>query len=185
MAARGGKCVRQREEAAMEAYEVTQKLLSFGPAYVVRRTDAGAAATGGAKADGSLTIQGKLLTTSPRLTLLDGDGRSEIASMRGNFAKTKFDCFDATKVLIATLAFPLFAIKKGFTITCAGKTYKADGGFRGGEFTCKSDAGDVVLTIRKQLSIRETFAVTSHGVLPRDVALMAAVAIDQKFFQDD
>jgi hypothetical protein len=41
------------------------------------------------------------------------------------------------------------------------------------------------MVIAKQLALRDKFAVTTSGVLPRDVALLTAVAIDQKFFQDN
>jgi uncharacterized protein YxjI len=166
----------------METYELTQKVLSFGPAYEARRTD---------RAEPPIAIKGKILTVSPRLSMLGGESGGEVASLAGNFSKTKFDCFDAQKNCIATLRFPLFAIKKGFTIDVsasaggAARQYKADGGFLGGAFECKNAAGEVVMRIAKQLSIREKFEVTTTGELPRDVALMAAVAIDQKFFRDD
>ena len=161
----------------METYEVTRKLLSLGPAYFVERTDAPSPSP-------LVTIKGKVLAMSPKLTMLDRDGRAELASMRGNFAQTKFECFDGHNSRVATLSFPLFAIKKGFTIAVGDASYKVDGGFLGGEFSCAGPDGVVVLAIRKQLAIRDKFAVSTNGALPRDVALLAAVAIDQKFFQE-
>ena len=132
-----------------------------------------------------MTIKGKVLSATPKLTAISGAEGPEVASMAGNFMKTKFECFDAQKKLLGTLAFPMFAFKKGFTITVGDKEYKADGGFFGGEFKCTDAQGNVVMVIAKQLSLRDKFAVSTDGTLPRDVAIMSAIAIDQKFFQEE
>jgi uncharacterized protein YxjI len=157
----------------METYEVVQKILSFGPQYEVRAADS---------PEVLMTIQGKVLSMTPKLTMRDGE--REVATMQGNFMKTKFECFDAEKQPLGTLAFPLIALKKGFTLTVGDATIQADGGFLGGEFECKDANGHTVMKITKQLSLRDKFAVQTSGAVPRDVALLAAVAIDQKFFQD-
>jgi uncharacterized protein YxjI len=160
----------------METYEVTQKLLSFGPQYEVRADH---------QPDVIMTIKGKLLSATPKLTMVQGTEGAEVAAMNGNFLKTKFECYDANKQLLGVLAFPMFAFKKGFTLTVGDKEFKADGGFLGGEFKCVDAHGQTVMVIAKQLSLKDKFAVQSTGALPRDVALLAAVAIDQRFFQED
>ncbi len=160
----------------METYEVTQKLLSFGPQYEV---------TAQGSSEVLATVKGKVLTATPKLNMVQGKEGPEVASMAGNFMKTKFECFDANKQALGVLAFPMFAFKKGFTLTVGANEYKADGGFFGGEFKCSDAQGNVVLVIAKQLALRDKFAVTTNGVLPRDVALLAAIAIDQKFFSDE
>jgi uncharacterized protein YxjI len=160
----------------METFEVTQKLLSFGPQYEV--TSQGSSAV-------LATVKGKILTASPKLTMFEGSSETEIAFMSANFMKTKFECFDAKKQATGVLAFPMFAFKKGFALTVGGVEYKADGGFFGGEFKCSDPQGNVVFVIAKQLALRDKFAVTTTGVVPRDVALLAAIAIDQKFFTDE
>jgi uncharacterized protein YxjI len=160
----------------METYEVTRKLFSFGPQYEI---------TVHGSNDVVSTVKGKVLTATPKLTMAQGTQGAEVASMHGNFMKTKFECFDDKKQLTGTLAFPMFAFKKGFTLTVGHNEYKADGGFFGGEFKCSDARGNVVLVIAKQLALRDKFAVTTSGVLPRDVALLAAVAIDQKFFTEE
>ena len=157
----------------METYEVVQKILSLGPQYEVRASD---------RPEVLMTIQGKVLSTSPKLTMKEGE--REIATMQGNFMKTKFECFDADKQPLGTLAFPLIALKRGFTLTVGDAKLEADGGFLGGEIECTNDKGETVIKITKQLALRDKFAVQTTGAVPRDVALLAAVAIDQKFFQD-
>ena len=161
----------------METFELTQKLLSFGPQYEVRDPMRG---TG----DVVLTIKGKVLSATPQLTMVQGQDGPPAASMKGNFMKTKFECFDAHQEPLGTLAFPMIALKKGFTIRAGGQEFKADGGFLGGEFKCTDQSGNVVMTIAKQLSLRDKFAIKTSGALPRELALLAAVAIDQRFFQD-
>jgi uncharacterized protein YxjI len=86
---------------------------------------------------------------------------------------------------VATLTFPLIALKQSFTLIVDGQEYKASGGFLGGEFKCVDAQGQTVMVITKQLSLRDKFAVNTTGALPRDVALLAAVAVDQKLFQDN
>jgi uncharacterized protein YxjI len=161
----------------METFELTQKLLSFGPQYEVRDPMQ-------AGQDVLVTIKGKVLSATPQLTMVQGSEGPTAASMKGNFLKTKFECFDAQNQPLGTLAFPMIQFKKGFTISSAGHEFKADGGFSGGEFKCTDASGNVVMTIAKQLSLRDKFAITTTGALPRELALLAAVAIDQRFFQD-
>ena len=163
----------------MQKYELTQKILSWGPSYEVKDAMAAAGAD-----DVMVTIKGKLLSATTQLTMVQGTDGAPAASMKGNFMKTKFECFGAGNESLGVLAFPMLALKKGFTITTSGHQYKADGGFLGGEFKCTDPAGNVVLTIEKQLSLRDKFAITTTGELPRELALLAAVAIDQRFFQD-
>ena len=161
----------------MESYELTQKILSWGPSYEVKNP----LLPGD---DVLVTIKGKLLSASPKLTMVEGTDGAPAASMKGNFMKTKFECFDAGEKPIGTLSFPMLAFKKGFTLAANGQEYKADGGFLGGEFKCTDAGGNVVMTIAKQLSLRDKFAITTTGALPRELALLAAVAIDQRFFQE-
>lgn len=156
----------------MQIYEVTQKILSLGPSYEVRA--AGEPAPIG-------TVNGKLLALTPKLTLLDAGGR-EIAQMTANFTRTKFTVSGACD---AVLSFPLIALKKGFSLSVGPREYKADGGFFGGAFQVKDAAGNLAFEINKQLSLRDRFQVLVHADdLPPPVVMMAAVAIDQKYFQE-
>lgn len=160
----------------MQTFEVTQKILSFGPTYEVRT----------AGEDPPLaTVRGKIVTLSPKLTMVEGAEGLPLAELTANFMKTKFVMKGPGGAEIATLTFPLIALKKSFTLTVGGAEYKAEGGIFGGEFKCVDAQGNAVMVIAKQLSLRDKFAVSTNGVLPRDVALLAAVAIDQKLFQDD
>lgn len=160
----------------MNHYEVTQKILSLGPTYEIRDISA---------PDVLATVRGKLLTMSPKLTMVAGDAGAPMAELTANFLKTKFVMKDAGGAEIATLTFPLIALKQSFTLNVGGQEYKASGGFLGGEFKCVDAQGQTVMVIAKQLSLRDKFAVMTTEALPREVALLAAVAIDQKLFQDN
>jgi uncharacterized protein YxjI len=159
----------------MQTFELTQRLLSIGPTYEV---------TALGQADVLTTIRGKLLTLSPKLTMVEGAAGATVAELTANVFKTKFVMKDASGKEVATLSFPLIQLKKSFVLSAGGQDYKAEGGFLGGEFKCVDAQSNTVMVIAKQASLRDKFAVSTNGALPRDVALLAAVAIDQKLFQD-
>jgi len=159
----------------MQTFEITQKVLSFGPTYQVRAQTS---------EDVLMTIKGKLLSASPKLTMVEGGEGAEMASMTGNFVKTKFTMHDTQQREIGLLSFPLMSLKKSFSLKVGDHEYKAEGGFFGGTFKCTDPAGQTVLEISKQASLRDKFAVTVNDPIPAEVALMAAVAIDQRFFED-
>jgi uncharacterized protein YxjI len=163
----------------MQTFELTQKILSLGPSYEVRPGDPGT------QADVAVTIRGKLFSATPQLAMVQGTDGPQQGLMKGNFTRTKFECFDQNAQLVGSLAFPLLALKKSFTLKAGDKEYKADGGWLGGEFTCKDDKGETVLVIKKELSLRDKFSIQASDDLPAQLALLAAVAIDQRFFQDE
>jgi hypothetical protein len=102
--------------------------------------------------------------------------------MRGDVSRSDFECFDGKDQPLATLSFPIAGMKRRFTLTIGGADHTAEGGFLGGAFTCKSASGETVLIIKKQIALRDKFKVDS--TLPREVALFAAVAVDQKYFEE-
>ncbi len=160
----------------MEKFEVTQRLLTMGQVYEVRAGGGG---------DVVATIRGKVLAATPKLTMVEGSDGEEIAYLSGNFMKTKYECAGPDRRTLATLAFPMLALKRRFVLSVGDKQYKADGGFLGGDFRCTNDVGEAVLVIAKKIALRDSFAVSTAGAFPRDVALLCAVAIDQRFFGDD
>src|SRR5262249_36192973 len=128
--------------ATMQTYEVTQKILSFGPTYEVRAPNS---------PEVLATVKGKIISVSPKLTMIQGSQGPEIASMKANFAKTKFTMTSADGSESAVLTFPLIALKKSFVLTVGGQDYKADGGFMATGFKCNDPSGQLVLEITKQL----------------------------------
>ena len=158
----------------METYEVTQKILSFGPTYQVRRPGSD---------EVLVTVKGKLLSMTPQLNMVEGTEGREVASMKANFLKTKFVITGPNKEEVGTLAFPLVALKKSFVLTLGRREFKADGGILAGKFTANGASGPV-LEIAKELSLKDKFRVNVAEEIPREVALLAAVAIDQKFFEE-
>jgi uncharacterized protein YxjI len=158
----------------MDRYELVQKVFRLGPAYEVR-----------AKGERALlfTVKGSMIWAKPKLEMR-GEKDELVATLRGNVLKTKFEVRDGEGRTLAKLSFPLFGLKKGFALEAGAVRLEARGGFVGGDFTCKSDAGDVVLAIKKKISLKDRFAIESSGAVPREVAVLAAVAVDQKFFAE-
>ena len=81
----------------METFELTQKILAIGNTYEVRQET---------RDDVMVTIRGKILSMTPSLTMKEKDDGPATASMKGNFLRTKFECFGADGKLIGTLTFP-------------------------------------------------------------------------------
>ena len=78
----------------------------------------------------------------------------------------------------------MIALKKTFTLKSGDKEYQADGGYLAGEFVCKDEQGAVVMKITKELALRDKFRIEADETIPAPLALLAAVAIDQRFFQE-
>jgi uncharacterized protein YxjI len=161
----------------MQTFELTQKILSVGPTYEVRPVESTAS-------DPLLTIRGKLFSATPSLSIAEGSDGPVVGSMKGNFTRTKFECTEGDRVL-GSIAFPMLALRKSFTLKANAKEYHADGGYLAGEFVCKDgDTGEVVMTIKKELSLRDKFRIEASETIPAPLALLAAVAVDQRFFQE-
>ena len=159
----------------MQTYELTQKILAVGPAYEVRTEPDGPQL---------LTIRGKLFSAVPSLSISSGEDGPVTGTMKGNFTRTKFECIDDGDRLIGSLQFPMIALRKSFTLRAGDKEYQADGGIFAGEFVCKDAEGAVVMKISKQASLRDKFRIEADESIPQPLALLAAVAIDQRFFQE-
>jgi uncharacterized protein YxjI len=158
----------------MDRYELVQKLLSLGPSYEVRAAG---------DRDVLFTVKGSLLWAKPKLEMQDGDGKV-VATLRGNVVKTRFEIEDEGGRTLAKLSFPLFGLRKGFAMEAGADKFEAQGGFVSGDFACKGESGDVVLSIKKKVSIRDKFAIETSGAVAREVAVLAAVAVDQKFYAE-
>lgn len=161
----------------MHTYELTQKILAWGPTYEVRNTQS-------ADVEPLCTIKGKLFSATPSLSINQGLEGPPVGAMKGNFARTKFECRGADDTLLGSVQFPLLALKKSFTLKTGDQEYQADGGYLAGEFVCKDAAGNVVLKITKELSLRDKFRIETNQAIPTPLALLAAVAVDQRFFQE-
>lgn len=159
----------------MQAYEVSQKILSIGATYEVRQSGADQILN---------TVKGKVLSATPKLTMVDGKDGAEVAKIKGNFLKTKFQISDASGNTVGTLTFPLIALKKSFTLDLNGKQYKAQGGLTGRAFSCADSDGKTVFEISKELAFKDKFAVSVDDGIDKNAAFLAAVAVDQKFFED-
>lgn len=157
----------------MEAYEVTQAMLSVGTVYHVRRPR---------QEELLYSVKGVLMSPTPKFHLVEGEAGKELGQLVGNFIKTKYEIQSEGKTL-ATLTFPAVAFKKTLTIEIGETEYQADGGVFKGVFQCKDKDGGVALEIAKELSLRDTFAVKTAESIPLQVGLLAAVAIHSRFYE--
>ena len=157
----------------MESYEVTQVLLTVGTVYQVRkpRTE-----------EAIFTVRGELMSTTPKFHLVEGDQGKLRADLTANFIKTRYEIQAEGKVL-GNLVFPAVAFKKTLTLTVGADEYLADGGVFKGVFQCKKADGSIVLEIKKELSFRDTFLVSTTDALPLEVGLLSAVAIHSRFYE--
>ena len=160
----------------MQSFEITQKVLAIGPTYQVRAP---------ASNDVLMTVRGKVLTATPKLMMVRGAEGSTVAQMNGNFFKTRFQIFGSDQKEIGSLEFPLIQLKKSFTLKVGAAEYKADGGLLGRGFKVTDAQGETVLEIQKQLALKDKFSVLANDQIPPEVALLAAVAVDQKFFGNE
>ncbi len=160
----------------MDSYEVSQKILSIGATYQVRAAG---------DSDVLYTVKGKVIAVTPKLTMVQGDKGDEVAVVTGNFFKTTFTIKGADGSTMGVLSFPLIMLKKSFTLSVGGQQYKASGGLLGRAFSCEDSSGTTVFEVKKELALKDKFAVNCSDALPREVAFLATVAIDQKFFEDD
>ena len=158
----------------MQTYTVTQKIISIGATYQIRS---------GESKDVLMTVKGKILTFTPKLEMKKGTEGEIINRLKGNFTKTKFSMEDMNANEIANIQFPYIAFKKRFSLTIGDKTYNAQGSFTAWHFNCTDDTGKEVFSISKDFSFRDKFTVNIDESMPKEIILLTAIAVDQKFFQ--
>jgi hypothetical protein len=156
----------------MNTFEVTRKIISLGPQYDVVGAD-------GTRA----LVRGKIIAVTPKLTMTAAGDGPELAVLTGNFLKTKFECTVGGQVL-ASLAFKMISIKKSFTLTFGGQDLKVEGDIMAFDFHLRDAQGVTLMSLSKQLSLRDKFLVTVQDRMPWQVAVLSAVAVDQKYFSD-
>jgi uncharacterized protein YxjI len=158
----------------MKTFTVTQKILSLGATYLV---------TPEGTKDPVYVIKGKILTMSPKLEMRKNDQGEILKTMKGNFIGTKFTIFDKSGSEDGLIQFPFFSIIAKFTLTSGTASYAAKGGFMARNFECKDQEGKVKFTISKEWAFRDKFTVSLEEPIAETTAILAAVAIDQRFFQ--
>jgi uncharacterized protein YxjI len=158
----------------METYEVSQVVMTVGSTYHVRIPPSD---------EVLMTIKGSLMSPTPKFSMVQGSEGAELASLTGNFIKTKFQIKGPQKEELGALLFPAIAFKKTLVLTVGGKGYTADGGIMGGTFRCIDNEGVVALEIKHPTALQDKFEVTIKGEISLDVGLLAAVAIHSRFFE--
>jgi uncharacterized protein YxjI len=160
----------------METFEVTQAVMTVGSTYQVSSPGATAVL---------MTVKGSLMSPTPKFQLVSGDDGPELATLTGNFIKTKFQVKGADSQELGNLSFPAIAFKKTLVLTVGGRGFTADGGLMGGAFRCIDNDGKVGLEISygKAEAFRDRFTVTIHDNVSKEVAILSSVAIHSRFFE--
>jgi uncharacterized protein YxjI len=159
----------------METFEVTQVVMTVGSTYQVR-------SPGSEKV--VLTVKGTLMSATPKFQLVTGDDGPELATLTGNFIKTKFHLKAADKSELGSLLFPAIAFKKTLVLTVGARGFTADGGLMGNVFRCVDNDGKVGIEISKKTeTFRDRFTVAVHDGIPKEVGILASVAIHSRFFE--
>ena len=158
----------------METFEVTQVIMTVGSTYQVRVPS---------EEKVVMTVKGSLMSPTPKFSLVVGDDGVELAMLLGNFIKTKFHMTGADKQELGSLSFPAIAFKKTLVLTVGGRGFTADGELMGGIFRCVDNDGQVAIEIETKGNFRDRFQVTAHDGIPKEVGILAAVAIHSRFFE--
>jgi uncharacterized protein YxjI len=156
----------------MATFEITQRLMAVASQYDVKV---------GTEAEPSLRVQGTFLTSTPNLTLFDGE--KAVATLKGNMMKTKF-IVAAEGAEKAVVNFPTVSLRKTMTLTFGGRGYHAtSGGVSTEIFQCADNDGNVALELRKEVGWRDRFKVECKDDLPREIAILTAVAIHSRYYE--
>lgn len=159
----------------MKSFTIVQKLLSMGATYIVKEGETQV-----------YTVKGKIFSFTPKLEMFkEADTKGNIINtLKGNFFKTQFEILDSTEASMGVIKFPFFAFIKKFTLSMNGRDYSAKGGFTATNFTCADEAGATKFTITKDFAFRDKFSVTiDDSSMDTATAILAAISIDQRFFQ--
>ncbi|MBN2351669.1 MAG: hypothetical protein JXD23_03795 [Spirochaetales bacterium] len=160
----------------MKTYIVTQKILALSATYLVRETKDGPVL---------FTVKGKIFTFSPYLEMMKGADGEKTHVLKGNFFKTKFFISTPDGGAVGDIQFPFFAFVKSFVMNLGGRQYKAKGGLFAWSFAAVDASGKETFTIHKEFAFRDKFTVSLEERLPMEPVVLAAIAIDQRFFQNN
>ncbi len=156
----------------MSLFEITQRVMTIASEYEVKV---------GTDKEPSLVVKGTFLSTTPNLTLYEKD--TVVATLNGNMMKTKFVIASGGEEK-AVVNFPAVSLRKTMTLTFAGRGYHAvSGGVSTEIFQCADNEGKVVLELKKEVSLRDRFKVDAREDLPREVAILTAVAIHSRYYE--
>lgn len=157
----------------MKQFKVVQKILAIGATYEIFE---------GGETSPKMVVKGKIITIKPKLEVVQ-DG-SVVATMTGNILGTRYDIVDASGVAQGSIKYPFFAFLKSFKLIVGEKEYVAKGGLIGRKFSCEDTDGTIMVGVAKELSFKDKFEVSVNESLPEIVGVLAAVSIDQRFFQN-
>ncbi len=159
--------------------EVTQRLVTVSAQYDV--------SVEGEQPSPLFTVRGEFMTTTPTLQLFDKEGK-QLATLKGNVLKTKFQIKSDKGEDLASLNFSAISFRKTFTMTVGTKGYHANAGVVGvvkDIFECKDNAGNIAVVVSKEPGIRDRFKIDlrEERDVPVEVAVLASVALHSRFYE--
>ena len=159
--------------------EVTQRLVTVSAQYDV--------SVEGEQPSPLYTVRGEFMTTTPTLQLFDKEGK-QVATLKGNVLKTKFQIKSDKGEDLASLNFSAISFRKTFTMTVGTKGYHANAGVVGvvkDIFECKDNAGNIAVVVSKEPGIRDRFKIDlrEERDVPVEVAVLASVALHSRFYE--
>ncbi|WP_394841338.1 hypothetical protein LZC95_30235 [Pendulispora brunnea] len=157
----------------MSQFVVTQRFMALATNYDVTQPGSN---------EVLMTVKGALMRFFPSFSLVEETGAS-LATLRGNFTKTRFRIRAANGHVLASLHFPAVAVEKKLSLYIGDTEYTANAGMFRGVFQCKDASGSTVLEIFKVRSMRDRFSVVTKDGIDCEVGLLAAVAIHSRFFE--
>ncbi|MBN2738442.1 MAG: hypothetical protein JXR70_15790 [Spirochaetales bacterium] len=160
----------------MKTFKITQKTFELNDDYIISQSK---------NAEIAYVIKGKF-AFPPEWEMREGLGQGlAFKKVTSNLLKTRFKVFDNEKKAVALIEFPLMSLIKHFTLYMGNKKYNAQGGFSAWDFQCRDQEGREVFTVSKENTLSDRFTVDIQEQMPEDIALITAVAIDQKYFSQE
>ncbi len=159
---------------AMQSFTITQKILAIGDTYEVRPTGSDEIYN---------MVKGKVMTLKPRLEMRQGMDGDVTHTLTGNFWKTDFSIIDSGGTEVGLVKYPFVAFFQRFVLITGGRTYNAKGGISAWQFSCTDESGTAVLEISKEFAFRDRFTVQVDDSIQKEVAILTAISVDQRFFQ--
>jgi hypothetical protein len=159
----------------MQSFKITQKILAIGGTYEVRQSDSD---------EICYLVKGKIFSFKPVLEMRQGIDGSVTHSLKGNLWKTEFTVTDSSEMEVGSIKYPLIAFFQRFTLVTEGKVLNAKGGVTAWKFICTDENGNTMLEIYKDFAFRDRFKVEADESIRKEVAILTAISVDQRFFQN-
>ncbi len=161
----------------MQRYTITQRFFSWGVTYAVTQNN---------EDEVIMLAKQKILSLSPKIIGYKGENSKEIiATMEGDLFRFSFTVHDETGKNLGGITFPFFEFGKSFTLNTSLGSFRSKRKFIDPQITCYDSEEKEILSITKVLNLTDTFNVEAIDDLPKELVIMSAIALDQKYYQNN